>query len=65
MLLYMFYNICSIRSMFHKIFLVLRVYLITFKNIILDYNYEDLSYIRIGKVPQKNFQNSKVICNWM
>ena len=65
MLLYMFYNICSIRSMFYKIFLVLKVYLITFKNIILDYNYEDLSYIRIEKVPQKNFQNSKVICNWM
>ncbi len=51
--------------MFHKIFLALRVYLITFSNVILDYNYEDLSYIRIGKVPQKNFQNSKVICNWM
>jgi hypothetical protein len=65
MLLYMFYNISSITSMFYKIFMIPRSYLFSFINIILDYRYEDLSYFRIGKVPQKFFQNSKVICNWM
>ena len=51
--------------MFYKIFIVQRSYLFSFINIILNYNYEDFSYYRIGKVPQKFFQNSKVICNWM
>jgi len=65
MLLYMFYNICSIRSMFYKFFMVQRSYLISFLNLLLYYKYENLAYNRIGKVPQKFFQNSKVICNWM
>ena len=51
--------------MFYKIFMIPRSYLFSFINIILDYRYEYLSYFRIGKVPQKFFQNGKVICNWM
>lgn len=51
--------------MFYKFFMVQRSYLISFLNLLLYYKYENLSYNRIGKVPQKFFQNSKVICNWM
>lgn len=51
--------------MFYKIFMVPRLYFSSFINIIINYKYEDFSYFRIGKVPQKFFQNSKVICKWM
>jgi hypothetical protein len=63
MLLYMRYNIFSIRFMFYFLFMVARSTLILYKNIIIDYYSEAFTYIRIGKVPQRLYQNSKEVIN--